>query len=376
LTTRSRRSGRPWSPRSSPSRWDGFPWARRVLPESLELLVLAAAGWVFALAFSSQVIARRALVVHGGAGLVAGVALALVPTLDLAALVVLVLGALDAAMGGRTTFAVRMRAPVLAAGLIALGLLLVRVEGPDLLGRFASVGLAAGLVAAIGLLPYIHPFEPDDSTPASPLVWMVVMGPVLAAVIVARAQSLLPVDAGEAFGAVLIGVGVLNMVWGALAAWLTSSDAHAWRYSFLADWGLVLCGFGLTLADGGRGALLVLFGLVTCRLPLSLLARVPSARQQPTEGPLNLLIAAALAGAAPFVGFAARVLLLRGATQLYWPLALALVISMLLWLPGSLRLGRGLGSIRGRRALAVAIVLAVNLVAGLYPQPLLEVAGL
>ena len=344
-----------------------------MLPESLELWVLAAAGLAFAFVFSSARLPRRTLVIHGGAGLAAGAAIAVAPTLDLAVLVLLALGALDAALGGRQTFAVRMRAPVLAVAVLALGLMLVRVEGPDVLGRFASVGLVGGLAVAIGLLPFIHPFEADEATPASPLVWVVFVGPVLAAVLVARAQSLLPVDAGEAFAAMLIGVGLLNMVWGALGAWLTSADGQAWRYSFFADWGLVVCGFGLTLADGGRAALLVLFGIVTCRLPLYLLARAPAQQQKATEGPLNLLIAAALAGSAPFVGFAARVLLLRAATQLYWPFALALVIGMLLWLPGSLRLGRSFGSVRGRRALAVAIVLAVNLAAGLYPLPLLEV---
>ena len=95
-----------------------------------------------------------------------------------------------------------------------------------------------------------------------------------------------------------------------------------------------------------------------------------------TERPINLLVAAALAGSAPFAGFSARVLLLRGATQLYWPLALVLAAGMLLWLPGSLRLGRSLGVPRGRHALGVAAVLALNVAVGLYPLPLLAAARL
>ena len=67
------------------------------------------------------------------------------------------------------------------------------------------------------------------------------------------------------------------------------------------------------------------------------------------------------AGAAPFAGFAARVLLLRGATEVYWPLALVIGLGLLMWLPPSLRLGRSLGLPRGRQAIGVAIVLAVNL---------------
>jgi len=347
-----------------------------VLPEAAELLVLVASGVVFAFVFAPTAISRRSLVILGGAGVVAGVAIAAAPTLDLALLVLLALGTFDAAAGGLRTFAMRMRAPVVAVGILALGLVFVRVEGPDVLARFAAVGLVAGLAAAVGLLPYIHPFGRDETSPASSIVWAVFVGPLLAVVIVARAQSLIPIQAGGAFGAMLIGVGVLNMVWGSIAAWFTAGKEAAWRYSFLADWGLVLCGFGLTLIDGRRAALLVLISIVVCRLPIYLLAREPVASRPSTEGPLNLLVAAALAGSAPFVGFAARVLLLRGATQLFWPLALVLAVAMLLWLPGALRLGRGLGVPRGRQALGVALVLAVNVAVGLYPLPLLSVAGL
>ena len=88
-----------------------------------------------------------------------------------------------------------------------------------------------------------------------------------------------------------------------------------------------------------------------------------------------LVLAAALAGSAPFAGFAARVMLLRGATQIYWPLAVVLAALMLLWLPASLRLGRSMGLPRGRQAIGVGIVLAVNVFLGLYPQPLLALAG-
>src|SRR5207237_4717886 len=111
-----------------------------------------------------------------------------------------------------------------------------------------------------------------------------------------------------------------------------------------------------------------------CRLPLS----SPSAQSQRartgTARPVNLVVAAALAGSAPFAGFAARVLLLCGATQLFWPLGLVLALGMLLWLPGSLRLGRSLGVPRGRQALGVALVLALNVAVGLYPLALLESA--
>ena len=56
--------------------------------------------------------------------------------------------------------------------------------------------------------------------------------------------------------------------------------------------------------------------------------------------------------------------------------ALVLALTMLMWLPASLRLGRSMGMPRGRQAVGAGIVLAVNVVLGLYPQPLLSLAGL
>jgi formate hydrogenlyase subunit 3/multisubunit Na+/H+ antiporter MnhD subunit len=95
-----------------------------------------------------------------------------------------------------------------------------------------------------------------------------------------------------------------------------------------------------------------------------------------TDRPINLLAAAMLAGSAPFAGFAARVLLLRGATQLYWPLALVIALGLLLWLPPSLRLGRSLGLPKGPQAIGAGIALALSVAIGLYPQPILSLAGL
>jgi hypothetical protein len=70
------------------------------------------------------------------------------------------------------------------------------------------------------------------------------------------------------------------------------------------------------------------------------------------------------------------VLLLRGATQLYWPLALVIAVGLLFWLPPSLRLGRSLGLPRGRQAVGAGIALALSVAIGLYPQPILSLAGL
>src|SRR5438094_100465 len=256
-------------------------------PESAEVVVFTAFALAFALTFAPAPTQRRSLMFRGGVGLAGTIAIATVPTFELSLLALLVLGVLHAAVNGKQSFATRLRAPVLAVALLALALVLARAQGSDVLGRFAAVGLVAGLAAGIGLLPYLHPFDPEDPVSASPLAWFAFIGPVLA--VVAARQAL--------------------------------------REKAL------------------------------------------------TERPVNLVVAAALAGSAPFAGFAARVLLLRGATQMFWPLGLVLAIAMLLWLPGSLRLGRSLGLPRGRRALGVALVLALNVAVGLYPLPLLQAAG-
>jgi len=345
-------------------------------PEAAELLVIAAAALAFAVAFAPPAASRRALLLRGGAGLAGSAAIAAVPTLDIALLVLLVLGAMQAVVAGTRSFAVRLRPPLIAVAMLALGLLLVRVEAPDLVARFGAVGLVAGMAAAVGVLPYLHPIESDEALTASPVAWLGFIGPVLAVVVVVRAQGVLHTDAGGAFGGMLVGLGLLNMAWGGVAAWRTADEVAAWRYSFVADWGLVLCGFGLTVADGQRAALLVLVGIVAGRLPLYLISRQAIREKTTTRRPINLVVAAALAGSAPFVGFGARILLLRASTQIYWPLALVLAVVMLLWLPGSLRLGRSLGQPRGRQALGVALILAVNVAAGLYPLPLLAAARL
>lgn len=341
-----------------------------------ELLAAAAASLALAVVFAPPRMARASLLNWGLAGLAGMAAIALAPSLDLVLVIVLVLAVLQARLASNRGFATRVRGPVLAVALLAIGLVFERVDGPVVLERFGAVGIVAGLVTAIGLFPYIHEFDPDDSVVASPIPWIAFIGPLLAVTVMSWARQVVPSEAGDAFGAMLIGLGLLNVVWGSAASWRTESDAAAWRYSFMADWGLALCGFGLAISNGQAAALMVLLNIVLGRLPLYLWSRQALREKRPADRPINLLVAAVLAGSAPFAGFPARVLLLRGATQLYWPLALVLAVAMLFWLPASLRLGRSMGMPRGRQLIGVAIVLAVNALLGLYPQPLLKLAGL
>jgi hypothetical protein len=340
------------------------------------LLIAAAASLGLAVALAPAGAERAALLTWGLVGLAGMAAIVAVPSLDLAILVVLTLGMLHAGLTGRRGFGARVRAPVFAVSVIAIALEFSRVQGPGLLTSFAAIGLVGGLAATIGVLPYVHEFDPEEEAVASPIPWIAFLGPLVAVAIVGRSRNVLPPEAGGVFAAMLIGVGLLNMLWGSLASWRTENDAAAWHYSFMADWGLALCGFGLLIGDGQAAAILVLFSILLSRMPLYLWSRQPLREKTPTDRPINLLVAAVLAGSAPFAGFPARVLLLRGATQIYWPLALVLALGMLLWLPPSLRLGRSLGFPKGRQLLGVAIVLAINVALGLYPQPILSLAGL
>jgi hypothetical protein len=344
-------------------------------PESRSLLIAAAAALALVVALAPVLVERAILLTWGLAGLAGMAAIAAADSIDIIALVVLAMAVLQAASPGKRSFAARLRGPVLAVAVLALAASAARSDGPPILSRLAAVGLVAGLSAALGILPYIHEFDQEERTSTSPIAWMAFIGPVLALAVLTRARDLVPAE-GAPLGAMMIGLGLINMVWGSLASWRTDGGASAWHYSFMADWGLAMCGLGLAVADGERAAILILYGILLSRLPLYLWSRQSLREKRPNDRPINLLAAAMLAGSAPFAGFAARVLLLRGATQLYWPLALVIGLGMLLWLPPSLRLGRSLGLPRGRQAWGVGIALAINVVIGLYPQPFLSLAGL
>jgi len=341
------------------------------------VLLVAAAGAVALMAgFAPPKTNRTTLLTQGVAAVVALGAVAIAPSLDLVILIVLALAGLQAVIGGLRPISVRLRAPAVACVLLAAGLAVTRFEGPSRLPALAAVLIAAGVAAAIGILPYIHEFDPEEWAAPSPIAWIGFLSPVVVVAVLSRVYALIP-TAGAQLGAMLIGLGLVNVIWGSVAAWRTVEGARAWHYSFMADWGLALCGFGMQVADGRSAALLVLTGILLGRLPLYTWSR-PALAEQTTQTvrPVNLLAAAMLAGAAPFAGFAAKVILLRGATVLYWPLALVLAVGLLLWLPSSLRLGKSLGLPRGRQAVGVAVALMINAAIGLYPQPVLSLAGL
>ena len=346
-----------------------------ISPMSRAVLLAAAVSLALVVTFPPERAHRAVLLTWGLAGISGMAAIAAAPSLDFVILVTLAIALLQAAVAGERSLATRLRAPALAVALLGAGLVFARIDGPPILAKFAAVGLVAGLVAAVGTLPYIHEFDPDEPTAASPIAWIAFVGPILGLEIVIRARDLIP-SAAAAFGAMLVGLGLLNILWGSLASWFSEKGTSAWHYSFMADWGLVMCAFGVQVADGQAAAVLVLYGILLSRLPLYLWSRQSLREKVQTDRPINLLAAAMLAGSAPFAGFAARVFLLRGATQLYWPLALVIAAGLLLWLPPSLRLGRSLGLPKGRQAAGAGIALALSVAIGLYPQPILSLAGL
>jgi len=344
-------------------------------PRGLLLVSALALGLVVALAPPQA--DRVGLLAAGLAGLAGLAAVAAAPDVLAVGVVVALLAAGHAALPGRLPFPTRMRAPGLAVALLLAGALLQHAGDAPVFARLSALALVLALVAAAGLVPFLPELDPAEPASASPVAWTGFFGPALAVALVARIQPGLGNDGAPVYGALLVGLGVLNLAWGTLGAWLGEGDVAAWRYSFLADWGLALVGLGVLVPDGQAAAYLVLASVLLVRFPLYLWARpVLLGRAQPAMGPSNVLLAAALAGAAPFAGFSVRVLLLRAATEVYWPLALVLGLGMLVWLAHSFRLARTLGAPRGRAAVGVVLALGFSVLLGVAPAAFLTLGGL
>ena len=78
---------------------------------------------------------------------------------------------------------------------------------------------------------------------------------------------------------------------------------------------------------------------------------------------------------APFSGFPVRLLTLRAATQVWWPLALVLLGLMLLGMISSFRLARNLEPGSGTEAFGFYTVIALSLALGLAPGAFLALGG-
>lgn len=289
------------------------------------------------------------------------------------AVVLIVLASLHAALPAFASFAARMRAPVYGALLLIFATLAGAGLAGVTLGRLAGVALVLGMTAIIGVAPYVRRLDPREPAAVSPLAWLGFVGPGLAVVLATRLAATLPAEAAAGYSAVLLALGVFNLAAAAVGARLAASPADLWRHSFLSDWGLILVGLGLLNVSAAAGVYLLMVGILLFRLPLYLLARPALVAAEPGGRPglLTIVLAAALAGGAPFAGFPARLLLLRGASQSAWPIGVLLVAAMLAWLPLSMNLARTLGRPTRARVGAVVILLVVNAALGLYPAPVI-----
>jgi hypothetical protein len=294
----------------------------------------------------------------------------------LVSLLLILFGALQATWPSPRPFVERLRNPGLAGLLLGLGSVFLNTSTGPALGRAGVVGLVLGLGAAAGLAPYLYRFDVREPTSSSGLAWTGFVAPVLALAMVGEEVPRLNASEAAVFSALCLALGLGNLAWGLLAAWRASAPPIAWRRAFLADWGLALVGFGLVTPSrhGLAAAYLILLALVLVRMPLYLYAR-PAMAEPERPGPANLLVGLALAGAAPFAGFAARLLLLEAAMSVAWPLAAVLLLAMVAWFAHSFRLGASLGRTRGRTAVGVALVLALSAAMGIAPGVALSLGG-
>jgi hypothetical protein len=350
-----------------------LPAAGHALAPASQLVILATfASGAFAVAFVPRGADRLPLLIAVLAGLAAALGVSLVQPAYLAAVVVLAVAAVQASLPGIRSFGERLRGPAFGGVLILLGAALALGAANTGLSRLAGLGFVLGVTATIGLAPYGRPLDPQEPPPASAIAWLGFLGPAVLALLATRLLALVPAAGGEAFGALLVALGLFNAGVGALGAILSREPADRWRHSFLADWGLALIAFGMLDGPAVQAAFLLLLSILLLRLPLYLLARPVLVRGvKPGGGALNLIAAVALAGGAPFTAFAARILLIRGTVTVAWPLTALLILLMLAWLPASVRLVETLDLADPRTRRGVLVVLAVNLAAGLFPAPLL-----
>jgi hypothetical protein len=362
-------------------------------PAPVKALLVASTGAVaLMVAFIPGRTDRFELLVAGLGALGALSVIAMLAEPLLIALVLLPLGVAHATRPGAGTMVRRLRNPVMAAMLLGLGAVLVGVDHNPTLERTGALGLVLGLVAAAGLVPFLHRVEVGEGVSSSGLAWTAFFSPVLAMVLTAKVlPSLRPVEA-SVFASVCLALGLLSTGWGVLAAWRATEAGAAWRHAFIADWGLALTGTGLLAPQvpGAKATYLLLLSILLVRLPLYVFVQPalrgnpnqPSAAGDPGEPAqrggwtlLGLLVGLALAGSAPFAGFAARLVLLQAAMSLAWPLAVLLVLTMLAYLGHCVRLGASIGRPSRRTAAGMIVVLAVSTVMGVVPGVLLAVGG-
>jgi len=293
------------------------------------------------------------------------------PSLALLGLVPLLL-AFAQLRAGRGAFCLRSAA--LAAGLLGVAALAAAPAGGDRMQRLAALATALAAAAAAGVLPHLMELE-DSPDARAAFLRRALLAPAFVLALTAQVAATLAPAPARIFGGTLVAIGALNVAAGLVGA-LGADRLRAWRAAYLAEWGLVLISLGLLNSTGAAAAYLLLLSMLLLRLPPG--AWLAAAGEAPRSGRARgVLLALALAGGPPFAAFAARVLLLRGATALAWPLALGVGLALAAWLPVSWRLGHDLRRPPRRFAdLAQLAGLAATAAIGIYPAAVLRPVGL
>jgi len=294
-----------------------------------------------------------------------------------AAIVVLLLVGLEASRGG----AIGPRAREQAAGafLLGIGTVLGDVPQSAVAQNLGVLGVVLGLIAIAGLFPTVSRRTVRAPASEGDMTWLALVSPILVLIVASQVLVTLPSPALLVYRSLTIAFGLLNLVWGVVGAWRAKEDLVAWRFLFLADWGLALVGLGSVVPDGSgmQGAYLILVQILLVRLPLHELAQARTALgERPRAGGLAVVVGAVLCGLPPFAGFAARFYLLRAAAEQGALLAVPLLLGLLLWMLIGLRVGRALGIPRGRQAVGLGLVLGVALGLGVVPWLVLQTVGL
>lgn len=350
---------------------DTSPPARALLGASLFALL------VTALCMRTEA-DRLGLVATGLAGLGGVALLVMAASPILTGIVLLLVVGVYVSRSTSQPLVERVRNPGAGAVLLGVSGVLSTIRSDPACAEAASLTLVLGVVAVGGLVPYLHRYQPERATAASGLAWSVFVAPALAVAVLTQTVPHLHGPGRSVFSGLCVVIGLVNVVYGLFGAWQAPGRAETWRHSFLAEWGLALCAFGLLLPDhhGAEAAYLLLISLVTVRFPLYMLARAPvQSGETGRWAPLNLLSGLALAGIAPFVGFAARLVLLGAAMEVAWPLALVLMLAMLAFLSHSFRLGASLAVPRGRTAVGLILILALAAAIGVAPGLVLSLGG-
>lgn len=335
----------------------------------------------------------------------------------------------SSALVGRTTIATALKYLVLmliAGVMMYMAFVLVNIYQPgEVPGRVDPAHLILGLVViGFGLRSAVVPFHswlPDLAEDAAPMVSVIVIAVINITSLLFLIDSFqffffpIGVTQNERGMAIMMGIGVLTAVLGALLALAQTSMRRTLGYLIVYDAGMVLFGMATTTTVGMAGALFEAFNQIFVVLLLFLclgLLERPDGRpanvvrrdllwRWPVAGAGLLGGGLALLGIPPFNGFASKLLLYEAAGQRGGIYLALLLLSTGLALLALIRLARerllgpseeapaeevpillgatDLDRPADRRlepeprgmALLAAMLLALCLAIGLYPQPLL-----